>query len=739
MPREKIEKKKAKEARAQPKPAKGLPEQKVIAPPPKDNWLGWICLAGVIALSFLMSFHTLVDTDIFWHLKTGQIIFETLRVPHQDSYSFTMAGKEWIDSQWLFQLLCYLLYRMDGYRGMIVFAAVLGGLTWVLILAPALRPKKYFSIILFGFISLLCASLRLKLRPEILTFFYIALEIFLLFEFRRGKRWPLYPLPFLLLFWVNSEGLWPIYYVIQGAFLLDEILMLPGWGAGKYLKRLSPLPPRQSALRLLAAMAGSIPFTFINPYGYRGVLFPLTLLREVSSESSFIHQTISDVQSPFLRLPMLDRSIYIALIAMSAVFFLLLFYRRLFYPAALLLWAGFLFLSISALRNVALFAVTAGALSAGMIAENLDREILPLPALKNKLLRFRPAAAAVLLAAVIFFMVDVATSRFFMRNGTHARFGVGALETEYPIGGGQFLKAIMERSGKVTPLKIFADAESSAYYIWMGYPEWKLYFDPRLELYGEKFLETFVTATENPQEFMREDRKWDFDAVALTSFQNRTDLILSLYHDPQWALVYLDGFNVIFIKDQPRLASVITEHRIDFQKGFSGPMPADLTGKWLARDRQCLGYILMILGQPELALPEFEQGVKLIPEDPEMNYYLGWTLNMLQRFAEAKPYLEKSVKGDPKAIWPQIQLGRAYAMTGDTDRGLGIFRSLLERNPYELTACMDIAKVYELILKSPNASEQWQKCWEIYQSNPRAFQPQAEEISQALKRLGKMR
>jgi len=144
-----------------------------------------------------------------------------------------------------------------------------------------------------------------------------------------------------------------------------------------------------------------------------------------------------------------------------------------------------------------------------------------------------------------------------------------------------------------------------------------------------------------------------------------------------------------------------------------------------------------MFGQPELALPEFEQGIKLIPNDAEMNYYLGWTLNILQRFAEARPYLEKAAQRDPRAVGPQIQLGRAYAMTGEVDQGLKLFRGILEKNPYELTACMDIAKVYELILQSPNAAEQWRRCDEIYRRNPAMFKPQESEILSALERLKK--
>ena len=250
------------------------PRLPAVLAPPKDEFLGWLGLAGIVALSFLMSFHTLVDTDIFWHLRTGQIIWDTHRVPQKDLFSFTMAGKEWIDAQWLFQAILYPLYRSAGYTGIILFGSVLTALTWILILAPGFNPRKYFSVILIGLIALLSLSERLRLRPEILTFFYIALEIYLLDRFRRGKKYALYPLPLLLLLWVNSEGLWPVGFFILGAFLGEEILFLPALKLGKYFPRTAPAPARGAAARLLICLLIGMALTLVNPYGVRGALFP---------------------------------------------------------------------------------------------------------------------------------------------------------------------------------------------------------------------------------------------------------------------------------------------------------------------------------------------------------------------------------------------------------------------------------------------------------------------------------
>jgi len=703
--------------------------------PPNDQWLGWLCFAGIIVLSFLISFHTLVDTDIFWHLKTGQIIWQTHQVPDKDIYSFTMAGKEWIDSQWIFQAMIYGLYRKTGYTGMILFGSVLAALTWILILAPGFNPKKYFTLLLFSIIALLTASIRLKLRPEILSFFYLVLEILLIDQIKRGKKIAIILTPALLLFWVNSEGLWPIYFVILSAFLLEEILFLPDWWLKRNFKPAPLFSPRQSALRLGIALACSIPLALFNPHGFRGVIFPWILFKEVAHPGSYLGRIVYEFRNPFFHLPWFDLSVYIILLVLSALFFAVLFYRRRLYPASILLWLGFLFLSATTLRNVALFAIITIALISRILRENKNQELFPFPGLKQRFIRFRFFAGIALLAGILCLMADVLSNRFYFRNRTYAQFGVGALETEYPIRAAQTLKMICLSLGPRKSLKIFSDA-SSAYLIWAGYPDWKVYIDPRLEVYGEEFFKNYMKAIENWPDFQKEDKKWNFDAVLLSLSLSPQTLFLDLYHDPGWALAHLDGQSAIFLKNQPEFASALKRFRIDFQRGFSSPAPAGVGPALVAREKFNLGILLLVMEQLEYARREFEEGIKLEPENEEFNFYLGATLNLLLRYQDALPYLEKAAAKQPGFALNQIELARALASTGNPGRAMTIFQDIFNQFPDQINVCMDLAKVYEMI-KIELADDQWKKCYNIYQTNPKGYAAEGAEILKALQRFEK--
>ncbi len=699
----------------------------------RDQWLARAGLAGIVILAALMNVHTLTDVDIFWQLKTGQIIWETHRVPHTDLFSFTRAGQEWIDAQWLFQVIIYGLYRVWGYAGMILFGAFISGLTWVIILKPSFHPRKYLPLLALALLSLQTASPRLKLRPELLTFFYLALELFLIHQYRRGKKTALYFLPALLLLWVNSEGLWPIYFVVLTTFLLEETIFALNLPITGKVKRVSPDPARGSVARLLAVLAASLALALINPYGYRGAIFPVQLFTEISSSQNLIRQSILEFRSPFSRdLPWFDRAPYIALLVFSALMVAAMLLRRQAHLMALMLWAVFLYLSLSAARNMALFAlICAGPLASAWAASG-DREILRFPALQKRLAGFRPVAALVMLLLMVLIALDLASSRFFIQNRSFSRFGIGALETDYPIRAADTLKRVCAAAAEPVHLKIFSDY-NSGYLIWAGYPQWKVYVDPRLEVYGEEMMKNFFRASTDEEEFKAQDRKYDFDAVVLTLEPQVKDLVARLYRDPNWVLVHLDGFCVVLVKNRPGFAPGLGEYRLDLKPGLASPLPRSLGGLWLVRERLNRGSTLLSLGYPEPAWLELKAGLELEPENMQLNFFAGLALNMMRRYQEAIPYLDRVAAHNPDDIPDRNEQAWAYFAVGRAEDAIAIYRQVLERHPKEITTCMNLALAYENS-RSGLAYPQWQSCRQIYESDPQAYQGFYPGIEQGLLR-----
>ena len=87
-------------------------------PPPRSPMLRLLDWAGVglfLALTFLLGAFPLKDTDFWWHLKTGDMIRQSGRVPTVDIFTFSVPpGTPWIDLHWIFQVALSWGYAHGG-------------------------------------------------------------------------------------------------------------------------------------------------------------------------------------------------------------------------------------------------------------------------------------------------------------------------------------------------------------------------------------------------------------------------------------------------------------------------------------------------------------------------------------------------------------------------------------------------------------------------------------------------
>ena len=74
---------------------------------------------------FAMAARNVTDPDVWWHLRTGQLILQNHAVFHSDPYSFTKFGQPWVNHEWLSDVIIFVVYRTAGWAGLIVvFAAI---------------------------------------------------------------------------------------------------------------------------------------------------------------------------------------------------------------------------------------------------------------------------------------------------------------------------------------------------------------------------------------------------------------------------------------------------------------------------------------------------------------------------------------------------------------------------------------------------------------------------------------
>ena len=80
--------------------------------------------ASLPALAVLTVRSRFNDPDLWWHLRTGQIIWTERAIPRIDLLSFTTGQHSWVPHEWLSQLSMYAAWRAGDYSGLMLWFCI---------------------------------------------------------------------------------------------------------------------------------------------------------------------------------------------------------------------------------------------------------------------------------------------------------------------------------------------------------------------------------------------------------------------------------------------------------------------------------------------------------------------------------------------------------------------------------------------------------------------------------------
>jgi hypothetical protein len=350
------------------------PSPSVITPERWDR----IVLGTLLLWTFLSLCYPMMDTDFWWHLKTGELILQSGSIPQLDLFTYTDFDKPWIDLHWGFQILITLLYRLGGIPLVtLTKAAVITGAVAVAWFAGGRSLPMWLKAMLW-IPGIICTSGRGYERPEMLTQLFLAAWLWLAMHVA-GRPRLIWFLPILQLVWVNCHALFVLGLVVGAAYVLDCLArdMADGrWG-------LAPPDPQPSARVILRAGALVAVACLINPYFEQGALFPLTLYRKFSVDQDFYSVNIGEFRPPIAFLQQQFKlgkpwagltNVYlmseVAVWCLAAASFVRLFWRqRRWSVLRVILFAGFSHLAWKATRNTNIFAIVATVIACENFAE----------------------------------------------------------------------------------------------------------------------------------------------------------------------------------------------------------------------------------------------------------------------------------------------------------------------------------------------------------------------------------
>lgn len=506
------------------------------------NIYGTCATVLIFAAIFLFAFNQFKEADSFYHLKTGQVIWETGIVPPADIFSYTAAGVPWVTHEWLAEVILYGLYALAGYWGVMAAVALLAVaayfLLWLLAREGGAEPA--FAALLLFLVGYLTFELWIP-RPQAFGFFFFALLLFCLEKYRRRGR-SVYLAGVILTMWLwgNSHASVLLGYAVLLLYLTAEAVRWskPGWDA-------APPAPRLRAFALAGLVALAAPL--LNPNG-TDVLFYRSAIN--SAVETFAVLEWQPIQS-FWFLPQTKVFILLMLAAVGCLAYWF-GWRRLSRDFSLLgLTAGTFSLPFMSIRHVGFFTLAAGfplVLAAGGLLANF----------RQKFSSRRLAAVWLCLAVIIVLLGWFRSPRSYFNPDT------------VPVHAADFIAAQNIQGRR------FNLYNEGGYLIWRFYPPDQVSLDGRSEIYaGRPAEEVLAIIRGEPAADELVDQKYGINHFLLAYRPAQlAESILPLVRrllTAGWKMVYWDDTSLLIVRDMPAHAGLIEKYAFYRVSPFTDP------------------------------------------------------------------------------------------------------------------------------------------------------------------------
>ena len=289
----------------------------------------WI-IFGLALFIICFEMYGFIDTDMFYIIGTGNEILDN-GIPYTNEFC-TVDGLGFVCQNWLYCVILAFANRCLSIYGLyIVFAiqyAAMLLLTYKFILDKG--AEKHMAILgsagfafIFGYVNI---------RPQMITHIIILLEIMAIEKFlKEDKIKYLIPLPILTCLEANIHASYLMMHIIV---ILPYLLYLP-----KIIQKNFPqfeynVFSKSRMLKLFAMTLLSVGTAFINPYGYKNVIYTYYAL----SDSSFEAYEITEQQHLELD------HVMIVLMILSVLMIVYLARNHKLRISTICFYAGFLFL-----------------------------------------------------------------------------------------------------------------------------------------------------------------------------------------------------------------------------------------------------------------------------------------------------------------------------------------------------------------------------------------------------------
>jgi hypothetical protein len=486
-----------------------------LTPLARLRWLQLFVLAALLVLVGAVSFRlkfSVLDLDVWWHLKVGDWIVQHTAFPHTGILSRSAANRPWAAYSWGYEVTLSRFYAWFGLIGIALYGTVLTLMVAFSIYWMVRRLSGSFWIACL--LSVVCCYAFLFLLMPRPVFFSIALlcvTLTLLLEAQRnGDIRNLYWLPLIFLLWANLHiqfiyglAVWGLFVAVN---LAQRVAQRIGFAPGYLAEAKLPAGP------LTALFGASLFATLIGPYSYHlyGVIFAY-------SRSQLIYSMITELQPLSFR----ATENFVELLLAGTAFFAIAWQKRVdLFKLALMSMACVV--AFRTMRDSWFLCVIAAACIADtrIAADEREQEDTPLE-------------LAGVFAAVAVVLAILASGLEFNTRGLDR-----AITGRFPVNAANFV--IQNR----IPGPLFNNFDWGGFLTWY-LPAYPVVIDGRTDLYGDDLDQQLLTTLNGESSYKTDPHLNDAGLVLL---RKRDGLAAALNIDPRFRKVYEDQMAVVFVR-----------------------------------------------------------------------------------------------------------------------------------------------------------------------------------------------
>jgi hypothetical protein len=481
------------------------------------RWLQLLTLASLLVAVGVIAFNlkfSVLDLDIWWHLKVGDWIVQHKAVPHTGLFSWTAADRPWVAYSWGYEVLLSRAYAWFGLVGIGLYGTLLTlGVAYFIYWMLRHLSGRFWTACILSVVTCSAFLFNLMPRPVFFSMMLFCVTLTLVLEANRtGRAQLLYWLPLIFLLWANLHiqfvyGLFAI-GLLTAVTVTQQVAERIGWTPA-WLQ-----PAKLSATTLMAISGASFVATCLGPNAYH--LYQAIFQY---AQAKVPYRMIMELQPLNFR----AGSHYVQLLLMAFAFFAVGRQRKVdAFKLALLAVAGVV--AFRTMRDAWFICIPAAACIADTLAIESNRE-------RQESWKENVGLATVVALGLLLF----ARSADFNTRGLDR-----AISGFLPVNAANYLRQ------HPAPGPLYNTLDWGGFLTWYM-PNYPVAIDGRTDLYGDELEELFFNTSNGADTYPTDPY---LNRAGVVIVQKNKNLATLLQSDPRFQLVYQDGLAVVFVRQQ---------------------------------------------------------------------------------------------------------------------------------------------------------------------------------------------